>query len=129
VERALEQALEAGLISDCAVAASLADGEDFWRIRQSIPELLTHLKPTINFDVGLPWSETTAFIERVDATLSASYPQAQHLFFGHLGDNNIHLMTGPHAPQEHDAVESLVYEELAGRHGTVSAEHGIGFIK
>jgi FAD/FMN-containing dehydrogenase len=129
VERALEQALEAGLVSDCAVAASLADGEDFWRIRQSIPELLTHLKPTINFDVGLPWSETTAFIERADATLGERYPHAQHLFFGHLGDNNIHLMTGPHAPDEHDAVESLVYQELAGRHGTVSAEHGIGFIK
>ncbi|MCW5658338.1 MAG: FAD-binding oxidoreductase [Burkholderiaceae bacterium] len=129
VQGALEQALEAGLINDCAVAASLADGEDFWRIRQSIPELLTHLKPTINFDVGLPWSQTTGFIERVGASLEARYPQAQHLFFGHLGDNNIHLMTGPHAPQEHNAVENIVYAELAGRHGTVSAEHGIGFIK
>jgi FAD/FMN-containing dehydrogenase len=129
LQQALEQALEDGLVVDCAIAASLADHADFWRVRQSIPELLTHLKPTINFDVGLPWSETTGFVERLDVQLAERFPQATHLFFGHLGDNNIHLMTGPHAPEVHDDVERVVYQELVGRHGTISAEHGIGLLK
>lgn len=129
VEGVLGQAIEQGLVTDCAVAGSLSDAHDFWRLRQCIPELLTHLKPTINFDVGLPWSETTAYIERVNAQLAARYPDATHLFFGHLGDNNIHLMTGPHPAQDHEDVEQIVYGELQGRNGTLSAEHGIGFLK
>lgn len=129
LQDALEKAMEDELVVDCAIASSLSDNADFWRLRQSIPELLTHLKPTINFDVGLPWSETTGFIERVDAQLAERFPQATHLFFGHLGDNNIHLMTGPHAPERHDEVEGIVYSELVGHNGTVSAEHGIGFLK
>jgi len=129
VQAALEQAVERELITDCAIASSLSDAEDFWRLRQCIPELLSHLKPTVNFDVGLPWSETTAYIERVNARMKADFPDARHLFFGHLGDNNIHLMTGPHATEQHDAVERIVYGELQGHQGTVSAEHGIGFLK
>lgn len=129
LQDALEQALEDGLVVDCAVATTLSDSADFWRLRQSIPELLTHLKPTINFDVGLPWSEVVGFVDGIEAEMNTRFPDARHLFFGHLGDNNIHLMTGPHAPEVHDTVERIVYEALEGRQGTISAEHGIGFIK
>lgn len=129
IEAALGAALEQGLASDCAIAASLSDQADFWRVRQCIPELLSHLKPTVNFDVALPWAETTAYIGRVQEKLDAACPQATHLFFGHLGDNNIHLMTGPHGPEAQKEVERIVYAELAGCHASLSAEHGIGFIK
>jgi FAD/FMN-containing dehydrogenase len=129
VQAALEQAVERELVTDCAIAASLSDAEDFWRLRQCIPELLSHYKPTVNFDVGLPWSETTSYIERVSKRMQAEFPDAEHLLFGHLGDNNIHLMTGPHPLERHHAVDDVVYGELAGRDGTLSAEHGIGFLK
>lgn len=126
---ALEQALEDALVQDCALARSLADAQDFWRLRHSIPELLGELKPAVNFDCGLPWAEMEGFVDRVGAALREGYPDATHLFFGHMGDNNIHLMTGPHRPQDMHAVEARVYAELRGRDGTISAEHGIGFIK
>ena len=129
LQAALEGALESELISDCAVAASLSDVEAFWRLRQSIPELLTHLKPTVNFDCGLPLQHIPGFVERVDASMRERFPGAEHLFFGHLGDNNIHLITGPHREQDIHAVDELVYHELQGHFGTISAEHGIGFIK
>ena len=129
LQSALEQAVEDEVILDCAVAMSVADAEDFWRLRESIPELLTHLKPTVNFDCGLPWAQMEAFIERVEARMHERFPDATHLFFGHLGDNNVHLLTGPHEPSDTEAVEETVYCELQGRQGTISAEHGIGFIK
>jgi len=129
LQQALEQALEQGLVLDGALACSLADAQDFWRLRHSIPELLGELKPTVNFDCGLPWAEMEGFVDRVNAAMHQRYPDARHLFFGHMGDNNIHLMTGPHRPQDMHAVEALVYAELRGRDGTISAEHGIGFIK
>ena len=129
LQAALESAFEAGLVSDCAVASSLSDVEAFWRLRQSIPELLTHLKPTVNFDCGLPQKEVAGFVDRVDAAMRSRFPDAEHLFFGHLGDNNIHLITGPHREQDAHAVDSLVYGELEHHRGTISAEHGVGFIK
>jgi FAD/FMN-containing dehydrogenase len=125
----LEKALADELIVDCTVAASLSHSNDFWQLRQSIPELLGELKPTVNFDCGLPWIEMEGFIDRVDRAMRKHYPAATHLFFGHMGDNNIHLLTGPHEPDDVLAVEACVYEELRGRNGTISAEHGIGFIK
>lgn len=129
LQAALESALEDGLITDCAVAASLAGVASFWRLRQSIPELLTHLKPTVNFDCGLPLAQIPGFVERVDAAMRARFPESEHLFFGHRGDNNIHLMTGPHDPADTHVMETLVYRELEGHQGTISAEHGIGFLK
>ncbi|GAA5233128.1 FAD-binding oxidoreductase [Verticiella sediminum] len=129
LQTALEHALEQGDIVDCALAASLAQADAFWRMRQSIPEMLTALAPTVNFDCGLPWAEMGGFIARLQDTLQRRYPDARHLFFGHMGDNNIHLMTGPHAGPDMHAVEAEVYAQLRGRDGTISAEHGIGFIK
>ena len=129
LESALEQALEAGTISDCAVASSLSDAQKFWRLRECIPELLTALKPTVNFDCGLPWAEMAGYVAEVEAALKQRYPDAAHLFMGHLGDNNIHILTGPHAQSEWLGVEEIVYGALRGRQGTISAEHGIGFLK
>ncbi|MNJ55236.1 putative FAD-linked oxidoreductase [compost metagenome] len=129
LENALEGALEAGLISDCAVASSLSDAQKFWRLRECIPELLTALKPTVNFDCGLPWAEMPTYVADVEAALKQKYPDATHLFMGHLGDNNIHILTGPHAQSEWLGVEEIVYSALRGRQGTISAEHGIGFLK
>src|SRR5690606_27891672 len=116
---------ESGRIADCAVSASLADTDAFWQLRHSIPELLAGLKPTVNFDCGLPWAEMEGFVDRVNAAMRARYPDAA----GHLGDNNIHLMSGPHRVEDLHAVEAQVYAQLRGREGTISAEHGIGFIK
>jgi FAD/FMN-containing dehydrogenase len=129
LQAALASALEAELVSDCAIASSLSDVEAFWRLRQCIPELLTHLKPTVNFDCGLPLRHIPGFVHRVDTRLRERFPAAEHLFFGHLGDNNIHLVTGPHRDEDLHAVDELVYRELEGHEGTISAEHGIGFIK
>jgi FAD/FMN-containing dehydrogenase len=129
LEKALEDELDVGTVSDCAVAASLADAQKFWRLRECIPELLTALKPTVNFDCGLPWAEMPDYVAEVEATLKQQYPSASHLFLGHLGDNNIHILTGPHAESEWLGVEEIVYGALRGRNGTISAEHGIGFLK
>ncbi|MBT2326963.1 FAD-binding oxidoreductase [Variovorax paradoxus] len=129
LQHSLEQALEKETIIDCAVAASIADAEDFWRLRESIPEILTHLRPTVNFDCGLPWSQTGDYVAAVEAAMDEKFPAAKHLFFGHLGDNNIHLITGPHDESAFHEVEETVYAGLKNRQATISSEHGIGFLK
>jgi len=77
----------------------------------------------------LPWSQTGDYVAEVQEVMDAKFPTAKHLFFGHLGDNNIHLITGPHEPAEFHEVEETVYAGLKDRQATVSSEHGIGFLK
>ncbi|UIF84711.1 FAD-binding oxidoreductase [Cupriavidus sp. UYPR2.512] len=129
LQTALSDALEAGEITDCALAASLSHREAFWRLRESIPEVLTHLKPAATLDLGLPWSETASYIGQLEAALRERLPDAEHLFLGHLGDNNIHLISGPVDDAGVHLVDQLAYAALKGRGGTVSAEHGIGRLK
>jgi FAD/FMN-containing dehydrogenase len=129
LQAALADALEAEEITDCAFAASIAQREAFWRLRESIPEVLTHLKPAATFDVGLPWNQTAGYMAEVEKALCERLPQAEHLFLGHLGDNNLHLISGPVDAAGHHAVDEIVYGALRGRGGTVSAEHGVGRLK
>jgi len=129
LQAALSDALESGEIADCAFAVSIAQREAFWRLRESIPEVLTHLNPVANFDVGLPWDQTASYMAEVGAALGERLPGAEHLFLGHLGDNNLHLISGPLDAEGHREVDEIVYGALRGRGGTVSAEHGVGRLK
>ncbi|MBU1359735.1 MAG: FAD-binding oxidoreductase [Gammaproteobacteria bacterium] len=129
LQEALADALDAGEITGCALATTGAHREAFWRLRESIPEVLTHLKPPATFDIGMPWSEMAGYMNEVDAALRERLPNAQHLFLGHLGDNNLHLISGPLDAQGHHLVDEIAYGALRGRGGTVSAEHGVGRLK
>ena len=48
--------------------------------------------------------------------------------FGHLGDQNIHLIVG-HGTAGREVAEAAVYHALEGRAGSMSAEHGVGLAK
>ncbi|MBU6473841.1 MAG: FAD-binding oxidoreductase, partial [Alphaproteobacteria bacterium] len=59
------------------------------------------------------------------------WPAATLMVFGHLGDGNLHLIpgVGDGSHETRTAVESIVYDPLRVRRGSVSAEHGIGLEK
>ena len=58
------------------------------------------------------------------------FPDQQHLFFGHIGDGNLHVLSGPHrTPEGLHQVEEVVYAATARVGGSISAEHGIGVVK
>lgn len=129
LQDALAAALESGGISDCVVATSLGHRESFWRLREAIPEILTHLKPAATLDLGLPWKETASYIRTVETALQSRLPATEHLFLGHLGDNNIHIISGPVDENGLHTVDEIAYTALRGISGTVSAEHGVGRLK
>lgn len=126
----LGDALERGQVGDAVVAASIADATRLWKQRESIAELLSEMKPAAPFDIGLPLGETGPFVASLQARLGAAFPAQQHLFFGHLGDGNLHVLSGPCPDQaERHALESMVYESVTAARGCISAEHGIGVLK
>ncbi|MCC7462028.1 MAG: FAD-binding oxidoreductase [Gammaproteobacteria bacterium] len=126
----LEAGLSAKLLSDAVVAQSLEQAGGLWAFREAIAELVADLAPAANFDVSVPLPRMGAFIERIEALLRKRYPAQRHLLFGHLGDGNLHLTSGPYRePGDFLAVEELVYGAVGAAGGSLSAEHGIGTVK
>jgi len=129
-EAVLEGVFEDGIISDAALARSQADRDALWAMRDDVAQNARHA-PIQTFDVSLPITDVEAYVNEVDARLKARWPDATNMVFGHLGDGNIHLITGvgdPSAEARH-AVEAIVYGCLRSRGGSISAEHGIGLEK
>ena len=130
VEAALGEAMEAGEVVDAVIAQSQAQAQTLWKLREAPAEFNTQMHPPINFDVSLPQAEIGRFAEAIDAAFTARWPGHQSLYFGHVGDGNLHVSTdGATVNGECDAVEAELYRVVGEFHGSVSAEHGIGLHK
>ncbi len=130
LEAALGDALEAGTIDDVIVAQSLEQAKQLWAARESVGELLAATRPHAAFDVGVPMEQMERCVATLRARLEEKFAQQRHLFFGHLGDGNLHVLSGPYADEAALLdVEALVYETVREAGGCISAEHGIGVVK
>jgi len=130
LEDVLNQAMEAGLVLDAAIAQSQAQITSFWKIREATAELPTNMHPPVNFDMSLPMGEIGRFVERCRTALDARWPGHISIFFGHIGDSNLHVSTDA-STVGGDVVglEHLVYDLVRDFDGSISAEHGIGLHK
>jgi FAD/FMN-containing dehydrogenase len=128
-ERVLGDAIEQGTISDAVIAKSEAERNAIWSLRDDVGQCLRN-RPIFTFDVSLPIMEMENYLDAVRSALQARWKNEFTLMiFGHLGDCNLHLIIGVGDAAARQAVEIIVYGSLAGRAGSVSAEHGIGLEK
>jgi FAD/FMN-containing dehydrogenase len=130
-EHALEQAYEQGLVEDAVMAQNDQQRASLWAIRDDIEGLFHGLYPPITFDVSLNIDEMDAYVNDVKAQMRARFPHSRTVFFGHIGDGNIHpvLTVGSNDHDSVHQVEEIVYGALRARNGIISAEHGIGLEK
>ena len=136
-EALLETALERGLISDAAVAASIDQSNAMWHLRESIPLAQSQEGLNIKHDISLPVSKIASFVASTDAALAKAFPGVRLVNFGHLGDGNLHYnVQAPPGASPADflrdceaAVNTLVYDAVSAQGGSISAEHGIGALK
>ena len=136
-ERLLEKALEQGLVSDAVVAENIAQAQQLWHIRESIPLAQAQEGLNIKHDISVPISLIPAFVQQTDELLAREIPGVRLVNFGHLGDGNLHYNV--QAPEGGDAKEflctqesrinALVYESVRSFKGSISAEHGVGSLK
>ena len=127
----LEKALEEGYVADAALAKNQAEVNAIWAMRDDIFQVARLSVHLVGFDVSLPVNEIEGYVQTVDHRLGQLNADYHCLVFGHLGDGNIHLSVTLKSDNtsEKGAVEEIVYSELSGRGGSVSAEHGIGLQK
>jgi FAD/FMN-containing dehydrogenase len=126
----LNAAADSGTIVDAILAHSGSDREALWAIRESTAEFPSRLDP-INFDVSVPIAEMGSFVSECREMLRSRWPNHRSLFFGHLGDSNLHVTAdGKSIPGVPGAdVENALYSLVARYRGSISAEHGIGVLK
>jgi len=132
----LETAAAQGLVEDASLAATLEQRQDFWALRELIPDVQKREGGSIKHDVSLPIAAVPTFLHEVEEAVTAAMPGARLVPFGHLGDGNIHCNVsqpeGAHTQAfltRWDEINTIVHGLVAKHHGSISAEHGIGQLK
>lgn len=130
-----ENALEKGWVVDGVISQSDSQEKQFWRYREDISESLAKYSPYKN-DIAVPISFVPLFMKDLDTLLSEKYPTWEVVWFGHIGDGNLHInilrpsgMTKEVFVQECRKVDEFVFQIVQKNHGSISAEHGVGLSK
>jgi FAD/FMN-containing dehydrogenase len=136
LEDALGEAAAREEIRDAVIAASEAQRNALWQLRENIPESQKVDGVSIKHDVSVPVSRVPDMIEQASAQLAERFPHVRILAFGHVGDGNVHYNCSKAERQEAAAffaqsheVNRIVYDVVNGLNGSISAEHGLGVLK
>lgn len=130
-----EHCLEQGWIVDGTISQSLTQAESLWRLREDISETIAQFTPYKN-DIAVRVSAVPQFLKDVDSLVREQYPEFEIIWFGHIGDGNVHLNILK--PENLDAqlffeqcgsVSNQVFSLVQQYGGSVSAEHGVGLLK
>src|SRR5205085_1400977 len=87
----LRSALETGIAADAVIAASEAQAEDFWRLRDSISEAEKKDGPAAKHDISVAVEAMAGFMTEASAAVEARFAGTRVNAFGHLGDGNVHF--------------------------------------
>jgi FAD/FMN-containing dehydrogenase len=132
----LEQAYEAGLVQDAVIAASEAQRQGLWHMRESMSHAQKPEGGSIKHDVSVPVSAIPAFMHEAEQAVMAAMPQARICAFGHMGDGNIHYNISQAVGEDKATflarwreMNAIVHGIVRSHGGSISAEHGIGQLK
>lgn len=130
-----EKTVEDGLVVDGIAAESSQQAANLWSLREDITEASAPYKPYKN-DISVTVSKVPAFLAEVDGVLKREYPTYKIVWFGHIGDGNLHISILKPADVEFSdfykacqRVDTMLYEVVQKYGGSVSAEHGVGLTK
>ena len=130
-----EQLVEAGQVSDGLISQSAAQAAELWRWREAISESIAPRTPYKN-DLSVRVSRVPAFLAEMDALVRQGYPDFEVVWFGHIGDGNLHMnvlcpegMEIADFQRACDALSPGVFGVVQAHGGSVSAEHGVGLLK
>ena len=130
-----EHCVEQGWVLDGVMSQSQQQLENLWKLREYISETISHWTPYKN-DISVTVGQVPAFLKDIDDIVSANYPDFDVLWYGHIGDGNLHLnILKPEALAKEDffakcaVVNKWVFEIVEKYNGSISAEHGVGMTK
>ena len=136
METLLERALEAGLVTDAAVAQSKSQRGDLWKLREDLSESQKYEGGSIKHDISVPIARIPEFIATASAAVEALVPGCRPVPFGHMGDGNIHFNVSQPVGMDKqvyldgwETMSERVHDIAGMLGGSISAEHGVGQLK
>jgi FAD/FMN-containing dehydrogenase len=130
-----EHCMEQGWVLDGVVSQSVAQAESLWRLREDISETISRWTPYKN-DISTVISRVPDFLVEVEAVVNDNYPDFEIVWFGHIGDGNVHLnilkpdeLPMDEFQQRCGEVSKWVFDIVQRYEGSISAEHGVGLLK
>ncbi|XP_055910562.1 D-2-hydroxyglutarate dehydrogenase, mitochondrial-like [Eupeodes corollae] len=125
----LELGMENGEICDGTLTSEPSKMREIWKIREDTPIALMKDGYLFSYDISVPLRRFYEIVPILEKRLGK---QAYRVCgFGHLGDSNLHLnvTAREYSSELCKAIEPFAYEYTSSLKGSVSAEHGIGFLK
>ena len=130
-----ESALEKNYTVDGVMSESPHQARELWSIRENISESLSPYSPYKN-DISVRISLLPRFLEEISKTLKQEYPNFEVIWFGHVGDGNLHIniLKPPEIKREEfiekcKEVNNILFNVVKKYDGSISAEHGVGLLK
>ncbi|MBN8480216.1 MAG: FAD-binding oxidoreductase [Xanthomonadales bacterium] len=124
-----------GWVDDGVLSQSDAQAAALWRLREGITESLAPHRPYKN-DISMRISVIPEFMREMAAVFAHEYPHFDVVWFGHIGDGNLHInvlrppgLDDAAFVSQCDHVTELLGALLQRVGGSISAEHGIGLVK
>ena len=130
-----EHCVEQGWVLDGVMSQSQQQLENLWKLREYISETISHWTPYKN-DISVTVGQVPAFLHDIDRIVGDNYPDFEVIWFGHIGDGNLHLnILKPENLSKDEffakcaIVNQWVFETVQKYNGSISAEHGVGMTK
>ncbi|WP_327439361.1 FAD-binding oxidoreductase [Pseudomonas donghuensis] len=130
-----EHCVEQGWVLDGVMSQSEQQLQNLWKLREFISETISHWTPYKN-DISVTVSKVPAFLKDIDAIVADNYPDFEVVWYGHIGDGNLHLnILKPQNLSKDEffakcaTVNKWVFETVEKYNGSISAEHGVGMTK
>jgi FAD/FMN-containing dehydrogenase len=130
-----EHCVEQGWVLDGVMSQSQQQLENLWKLREFISETISHWTPYKN-DISVTVGKVPAFLHDIDNIVGEHYPDFEIVWFGHIGDGNLHLnILKPENLSKDEffakcaTVNKWVFEIVEKYNGSISAEHGVGMTK
>ncbi|MBF8649019.1 FAD-binding oxidoreductase [Pseudomonas pudica] len=130
-----EHCVEQGWVLDGVMSQSETQLKNLWKLREYLSETISHWTPYKN-DISVTVSNVPAFLRDIDAIVAEHYPDYEVVWYGHIGDGNLHLnILKPEHMSKDDffascaKVNKWVFEIVERYNGSISAEHGVGMTK
>lgn len=135
----VEFVMEKRIVTDGTMADNESQIKALWGWREGIPECLGHWGGVYKYDLSIPIAELYDLVDETRAKIKEAgllgdddtHPVVDVVGYGHMGDSNLHLniATRRYDKAVEKALEPFVYEWIAKRNGSISAEHGLGLAK
>ncbi|MCH1490928.1 MAG: FAD-binding oxidoreductase [Luminiphilus sp.] len=131
----IERCMAAGWVEDAVLSHNESQRRALWRLREDISETIARWTPYKN-DISTTVSNVPLLLERVESLVATHYADLEVVWYGHIGDGNLHLnILKPEdisvsAFQDRcKSVSEQLFTLLEDLGGSISAEHGVGLLK